>query len=333
MGCVIDQTHRAVSIRSFANTARGHARLVAWTRDTDTVRVGIEGSGHYGRPAALALVRSGVEVVDVPPQMTATERKRQRTPVKNDHVDALLIARVAAREEDLPPPRPDGVTEDLRLLVGHRRDLVQARTREINRLHADLCHLRTDHPNLPTGLTTPTAVNKVIRVLARSAATRAMIAKQRARHIRALTCRIAELDPRIVALVKASGTTLTQIHGIADLTAAEILAQVGDPARYTTKAKFAMANGTAPVEASSGRVKRHRLNRAGNRQLNRNLYTAALTQISRPGSEGHRYYQKHLAGGKTRKEAIRCLQRQISNRVYQHLKPPTGEENLDLYPK
>ena len=321
-GCVIDQTHSPVSTRCFPNTSKGRARLVAWAQNTDARRVGIEGSGHYGRPAALAIQNTGIEVVEVPPQMTSRERRRQRTPVKNDPTDALLIARVAAREENLPPPRPDGVTEDLRLLVDFRRELVEGRTREINRLHADLTHLRGDHPNLPTTLTNPTAHNRVIRVLARNTTTRAKIAKQRTRHIRSLTRQITELTPQIGALVKTCGATLTQIHGIGNLTAGEIIAQVGNPNRYPTKAKFAMANGTAPLETSSGRIVRHRLNRGGNRRINQALYTAALTQISQPNSEGHTYYQKQLTRGKTPKEAIRNLKRHISNRVYKHLQTP-----------
>lgn len=321
-GCVIDQTQQPVSTRCFPNTSKGRARLVAWTRGTAAGRVGIEGAGHYGRPAALAIQKAGIEVVEVPPQMTSRERRRQRTPVKNDPTDALLIARVAAREENLPTPRPDGVTEDLRLLVDFRRELVEGRTREINRLHADLTHLRGDHPNLPTTLTSTTAHNRVVRVLARNTTTRAQIAKQRTRHIRTLTRQIKELTPQIQALVTTCGTTLTQIHGIGNLTAAEIISQVGNPTRYPTKAKFAMANGTAPLEASSGRTVRHRLNRGGNRRINQALYTAALTQIAHPNSEGHTYYQKQLTRGKTPKEAIRNLKRHISNRVYKHLQTP-----------
>ena len=324
MGCVIDQALRPVETRCIPNTHRGFARLVAWAQKTGAGRVGIEGSGHYGRLAALALMEAGIKVVEVPPQMTATERKRQRTPVKNDPTDALLIARVAAREEDLPMPRPDGVTEDLRLLVRYRRDLVETRTQQINRLHADLSHLRGDHPKLPTTLN-PTSLDRVTRMLARNTGIRARIAKQRTRNIRALTRQIQELNHEITTLVKTTHTTLTNIHGIGHLTAAEIIAQVGNPARYPTKAKFAMANGTAPLEASSGPVTRHRLNRGGNRQLNQALYTAAITQISRPGSEGHRYYQHQLTRGKTPKEAIRNLKRHISNRVYKHLQQTTTQ--------
>ena len=80
-----------------------------------------------------------------------------------------------------------------------------------------------------------------------------------------------------------------------------------------------MANGTAPLQASSGRTVRHRLNRGGNRQLNRAIHTAALTQIAQPNSEGRRLYQQHLDRGKTKREAIRALKRRISDRIWTHL--------------
>ena len=85
------------------------------------------------------------------------------------------------------------------------------------------------------------------------------------------------------------------------------------------KARFVMANGTAPLQASSGRTVRHRLNRGGNRQLNRAIHTAALTQIAEPNSEGRRLYQQHLDRGKTKREAIRALKRRISDRIWTHL--------------
>ena len=91
------------------------------------------------------------------------------------------------------------------------------------------------------------------------------------------------------------------------------------PARFATKARYAMANGTAPIEASSGRVKRHRLNRGGNRQLNRIIHTAALCQISRPETEGRVYYERCIKRGKSKREAIRSLKRRISDRIWTHM--------------
>ena len=91
---------------------------------------------------AVRLAAEGVEAVEVPPQMTAQTRRRQRTRQKTDRIDALAIARITAREDDLPAPRCDEVVDDLRSLVFYRRELVEARTAEINRLHADLTQLR-----------------------------------------------------------------------------------------------------------------------------------------------------------------------------------------------
>ena len=207
----------------------------------------MEGSGNYGRPLAQALAGAGFNVVEVPPQMTAHARKGQRTNTKNDQTDALLIARIGARDHDLPAPRPDGEIEDLRCLVYYRRELVETRNRHVNRLHADLEQLRCGyHHNIPTRLTTPTALTKASYLLRGDRNTRAGVAKRRIRHIRELNRQIDDLATQITAMVRASKTTLTNIYGVGALVAAEILAGVGDPTRYTTKAKFAMANGTAP---------------------------------------------------------------------------------------
>ncbi|MBV9355270.1 MAG: IS110 family transposase [Chloroflexi bacterium] len=109
------------------------------------------------------------------------------------------------------------------------------------------------------------------------------------------------------------------ITGIAELSAAEILAEVGDVQRFRTKAQFAMANGTAPVSANSGRTNRHRLNRGGNRQLNRILHFIALTQISR-SAEGRAYYDCKRSEGRSKQDALRCLKRRISDRIFQTLR-------------
>jgi transposase len=123
---------------------------------------------------------------------------------------------------------------------------------------------------------------------------------------------------RIRVAVAASGTTLCDIHGIGPIGAAIILGSVGDIGRFPTAGHFASYNATAPIEASSGDRRRHRLNPRGNRKLNHALHIAAVTQLRYPG-EGRDYYQKKLAEGKTSKEAIRALKRRISDVVYRRL--------------
>ena len=153
----------------------------------------------------------------------------------------------------------------------------------------------------------------------RSTTTAEFPAPTRITHIRRLNRHIDQLSARIASEVSQRGTSLTDIYGIGPLTAAEIITEASDPCRYGTKARFAMANGTAPIEASSGRVVRHRLNRGGNRQLNKALHIAAIAQIRRPDTEGHAYYQRCLQRGKTKREATRALKRRISDRIWTHL--------------
>ena len=282
----------------------------------------MEGSGGSGRPLALALVDADIEVVDVPPQMIARARRGQRSRHKSDPGDALLIARVGAREDDLGRSRPDGVIEDLRSLVLYRHEQVSALNREANRLHADLTQIRAGYRQKIRGrLTRPSALRKVTRLVSADRSVPADIARQRIRTTKRLLKHITELDGQIGQLLDAAGgADLTDIYGIGTQSAAEILAQVGDPSRYTTKARFAMANGTVPLQASSGRVVRHRLNRGGNRRLNRTIHIAAITQIRRPGTEGRLYYKRLQARGKTKQEAIRILKRRISDRIWTHLR-------------
>ena len=318
-GCLIDSAERAVAHRSIPNSSAGHAKMVAWAQGAGVERVGIEGSGNYGRPVAEALAAAGVTVAEVPPQMTAAARRGRRTGAKNDQVDALETARITARDHDLRAPRCAGVPDDLACLVGFRRELVKARTAAINRLHGDLEKIRCGYHTRIASLTSSKGLDGAARMLRGDTSARARVARSRINQIRGLNRQINSLGAEIASAVATARTTLTDIYGIGPLSAAEILAETADPARFATKARFAMANGTAPLEASSGRVVRHRLNRGGNRQLNKAIHTTALAQISRPGTEGRTYYERCLGRGKTKREAVRALKRRISDRVWTHL--------------
>jgi transposase len=136
--------------------------------------------------------------------------------------------------------------------------------------------------------------------------------------VRALERKISDLSERIEAEVEASDTTLTAIFGVGPILAAKIIGTVGSVARFPTKAHFASYSGTAPVESSSGEVVRHRLSLAGNRQLNNALHMIAVCQ-ARSDVRGQAYYRKKVAEGKSRKEALRCLKRHISDAVFKSL--------------
>jgi len=145
------------------------------------------------------------------------------------------------------------------------------------------------------------------------------LASEVLRDVRTLERKIAELNGRIEAEVEASGTTLTEIFGMGPILAARIVGTVGNAARFPTKAHyFASYCGTAPVEASSGEVVRHRLSLAGNRHLNNALHMVAVCQ-ARSDARGGAYYRKKIAEGKSRKEALRCLKRRVCDAVFKSL--------------
>jgi transposase len=130
-------------------------------------------------------------------------------------------------------------------------------------------------------------------------------------------CELLAIHHRIVEAVVASGTTVTDIHGIGPLGAAIVLGHTGDIARFPTSGHYARYTGTAPIAASSGPTQRHRLNPRGNRQPNRALHGAAVTQV-RNDTPGRASYRRTLNEAKSRKEALRALKRQIAKTVYRH---------------
>jgi transposase len=315
----VDAAGRQQQAQVFPNTREGHRRLVAWLQaQPGVVRVGIEGAGGYGRPVAIHLVQAGVVVVEVTPSLTVRERRRLRQRGKADPTDALAIARVVAREQDLPPVRGQDLAEDLRLLVDYREQLLGERTRIANRVHADLVALQPGYQHQLPELRSQRAAGLVRRLLAGRVGVRVELVRCRLDQLDRLDAEIRQLKRRIGDLVEGTGTSLVQVHGVGPLVAARILGEVGDVRRFADRHKFAAANGTAPIPASSGRVQRHRLNRGGNRRLNRALYVVAITQ-ARSDHPGRAYLARKQRQGKTRREALRCLKRRISDAIYRQL--------------
>jgi transposase len=265
------------------------------------------------------LAAAGECVVDVPPKLSARVRVLSRGNArKNDGLDALATALAASRNERLAAVDPEVGSEALRLLSERREDLVAERTRALNRLHGLLRDL------LPGGVAGTLSAHRAARILrgirpkGASASLRRRLASEILRDIRTLDRKIADLNERIEAEVEASGTTLTEIFGIGPILAAKIIGTVGNVERFPSKAHFASYSGTAPVEASSGKVVRHRLSLAGNRKLNNALHMVAICQ-ARSDVRGRAYYRKKIAEGKSRKEALRCLKRRISDAVFKSL--------------
>jgi transposase len=304
---------------SFPQNSAGLRSLERWAKRFPERRWAVENASGLGRHLAGRLATAGESVVDVPPKLSARVRVLSTGNArKNDGLDALATAFAASRNERLAAVDPEADFEVLRLLSERREDLVAERTRALNRLHGLLRDL------LPGGvagrLSTPRGARilRSIRPKGAPARLRRRLASEVLRDVRTLDRKIADLNERIEAEIEASGTTLTEIFGIGPILAAKIIGTVADVARFPTMARFASYSGTAPVEASSGEVVRHRLSLAGNRKLNYALHMVAVCQ-ARSDARGGAYYRKKIAEGKSRKEALRCLKRRISDAVFRSL--------------
>ena len=334
---VIDDAGRLLAAQEVPNTEQGFVQLVGLFDTHQVVRVGIEGSGHFGRAVAVHLLVCwqppwSAAVVEVPTLMTSRERRGQLGKGKTDPVDALAIARITAREPQLPPVRLTvGPAADLRALLDYREDLVVERGALVNRTHAELSGLRAGYHHQVPNLTTRARVRVVLTLIADQDSVRAVLCQRRLERILAIDAETAQLKRQIADLVAAADTTLTDLHGIGPLVAARFIAEVVDARRYPNRNAFAAANGTAPLPASSGRTVRHRFNPGGNRQLNRALYTIAITQI-RSDTEGRAYYERKRAAGKTRREALRCLKRKLSDIVFTTMRRDAAHASPQLRP-
>ena len=304
---------------SFPHNRVGLRALECWAKRFPKRRWAVENARGLGRHMAQRLAAGGESVVDVPPKLSARVRVLSiGNARKNDGLDALATALAAARNERLAAVDPEAGSEVLRLLSERREDLVAERTRAFNRLHGLLRDL------VPGGVAGRLSAHRAARILrgirpqGPSSSVRRRLASEILRDIRTLDRKIADLNGRIEAEVEASGTTLTEIFGVGPILAAKIIGTVGDVVRFPTKAHFASYSGTAPVEASSGEVVRHRLSLAGNRKLNNALHMVAICQ-ARSDARGGTYYRKKMAEGKSRKEALRCLKRRISDAVFKSL--------------
>jgi len=208
---VIDSTGRLVDRLQVANREAGFERLLELVTRHGVVRVGVEGSGNYGWPAALWLLEHRVAVVEVPPLLTARERSSRPGQGKTDPVDAVAIARITAREDELPPVRAmTGPAADLRVLAEYRDQLVAERTATANRVHVDLLWLHPGYQDQLRHLTTKADLKAAAALLGDDHSVRATVTRGRLARMEALTSQIGELRTQIDALVAASGSSLGQ---------------------------------------------------------------------------------------------------------------------------
>jgi transposase len=278
----------------------------------------IESARGLGYLLAQQLVAAGESVVDVPAVLsTRTRLLGSGRAQKNDPNDARSVAIAALRNRGLTRVCLDDHAQVLRLLAKRHRDLAQSRAETASRLHALLMELQPGGMAKRMNVTRANGILDTITVDTAIVEHRVGVARELVADLVHIETQMKASKARLRRAVAAASTSLTDIRGIGVVTAAMIIGHVGNIDRASA-AHFASYNGTAPIEASSGDRRRHRLNSRGNRQLNFAIHVAAVTQLRYP-SAGRDYYDRKRAEGKSTKEAIRALKRQISNAVYRAL--------------
>jgi transposase len=321
----IDHLGRRLGESSVPTTVKGYEELLCWAQDFGPVRcAGVEGTSSYGAGLARHLRAREIEVLEV-------ERPKRRRPSsrrhlkKSDPSDAERAARaVLVGETSGVPKSADGRVEMIRALRAARRSAMKARTQAANQLQG----LRVTAPEQLRHRLRGLSTKELVSVAARfrlgddlhdvPTATKFAL-RSVARRYEALSGEIAELDSHLDRLVAQLAPELVSLAGIGADHAATLLIAAGDnPQRLRSEASFASLCGVAPIEASSGKVLRHRLNRGGNREANRALYMICLARMRRD-RRTQEYVARRTTEGKSKREIIRCLKRYVAREVYRVL--------------
>ena len=322
VAAALDEIGGLLGVESFATTVAGNEALIGWLDSFGCLDlVGVEGTGSYGASLARALARRGVPVVEV----DQPNRQRRRQAGKSDPVDAVEAARAAqgGRARGLAKSRTGNV-EAIRALNVARRSARSMRVNAMNQIR----HL---------GFTAPDDLRERLDGVHRNqlgataaglrprpgadAVTFATKTSMRilGRRILHLDDEIKELDALLSELVAATAPELVALYGVGTDTATLLLIAAGDnPERLRSEAAWAHLCGASPIQASSGKTVRHRLNRSGDRQANHALWRIALTRMG-SHDETKRYVERRLEEGKTKREIMRILKRYIAREVYKVL--------------
>ncbi len=331
-------SHTAVAIDA-TEQVLDQLRLVAGRRQLDQLlafaqrwpdrRWAVEGAAGLGRLVAQQLVRAGEPVIDVPATLSARVRLLSGGSArKSDSHDARSTAIAALHGLRLRRVTLEDTTVILRMLADRRDHLARERNRIICRIHNQFRHLRAGGAKKNLTADQVARLLKGLRVDGVVDQHRRGLIREMLADLRRVDRQLVDVDARIVQAVSVSGTTLTEIVGVGPVLAAVIIGHAGDMARFPSRGHFASYAGTAPIEASSADRSVHRLSRRGNRRLNAAIHIVALSQLSHD-SPGRAYLQRRMAEGKTRREAMRALKRQLSNVIYQRLLDDARQDILD----
>jgi transposase len=291
----------------------GYRSLLAWALGLGVPAFAVEGCGSYGAGLVRFLQRAGIAVWEC-----ERPRRQERRRGKSDTIDAALAARRLLTGEGLCLPRGGGRREELRLLLLERRSAIQARTAALNQLSA----LVVTAPEPLRVRLSKLSGERLARAAARlrpGADVGTAVLQRLGRRAERLSHEVLEVDGKLLEILTELAPALLEECGVGPVCAAQLLVSSGDPNRMASEASFAALAGTSPLDASSGHQRRHRLNRGGDRQLNRALHVIALARIHHH-AETTAYYQRLLATGKTAREARRCVKRALARYFYRRLR-------------
>ncbi len=317
----LDQLGRWLGELPIPSNTGGFVQLVHWASELGVIdRIGVEGTGSWGAGLSRWLRAEGLVVVEV----DRPDRKTRRHG-KSDTIDTEAAARaVLSGKATAVPKTADGPVEMIRILRLTRRSAVKNRTMTANQINALVTTAPETLREHLRGLTTRQRVAVAVKYRTGEApatvleATRYAL-RELARRYHHLTEQIARLDTQLDGLVTQTAPKLVAMFGVGTHTAAALLVTAGDnPERLRSEGSFAHLTGTAPLDASSGKQQRHRLNRGGDRDANCALYQIAVTRMA-VDEDTKLYVKRRMSDGKTKKEAFRCLKRYIAREVHKTL--------------
>jgi transposase len=321
VAALLDERGALLGVESFDTTPDGYRNLLAWAASQgEVVLAGVEGTGSYGAGLTRHLHAEGVKVLEV----DRPNRQRRRRRGKSDPQDAITAARAAQSGDAQGEAKTrDGNVEAMRVLRVARSSARKSRTQALNQMRSIIS-------TAPDQIRSELRDLNVYRLLERASAYRPgarrdvasltkLSLRALARRALALEAEIADIDVILKELVHDTAPELVARVGIGVDSATALLVAAGDnPGRLRNEATFAHLCGVAPIDASSGKHERHRLNRGGDRQANSALWHIVITRmVYDPRTRD--YIDRRTKEGLTKKEAFRCLKRYIAREVYNHL--------------
>lgn len=303
--------------RAFPTTAAGYTQLLAWARSHGALhRAGVEGTSSHGTALTRHLRRARVHVVEVNRPDRSARRRRGKTDAVDAENAALAVLSGRATAE---AKANDGQVETIRLIKIAKDSANKARTQAINQLRAVIVRVEPELRETLTGLSPARLFRTCAELDGADAPTdvaAVTVLRGLAHRILTLTKEIKTLNKQLTTVVSGCAPQLLDRHGVGPDTAAALLITAGDnPQRLTSPAAFAALCGVNPIEASSGKTTRHRLNRGGDRRANSALYTIVLTRLGRD-QRTRDYANRRTREGKSTKEIIRCLKRYVAREVF-----------------